>query len=283
MYLWRKLAAPTWLLANEAALTTSAGHRLALIERPPRKNLTLEAVVDSQREARALVRDFGGHFEKLPHDWLKSFSRPPKSPPLKVGKRLVITRSGRFPTAGAIRRLPFVAGAAHLVIPAGAAFGTGEHATTALSLRFLEQITRGRKAGWSMADLGTGSGILALAARRFGAGRVFAVDSDARAIATAKENARANKVGKIGFREADARHWRPPGRLDIIVANLFSELLVQALPNLRRYTSAGTCLILSGILQTQEREVVRALHSHKLGVLEVRKRGKWIAILAAVA
>lgn len=279
MYLWQKLAAPKWLLAHEAVLNASAGGRLAIIEQPPRKNLTLEAVVDSQLEARAMIRDFGGHFEKLSRDWLKSFSRPPKSPPLRVGKRLVITNEGG---TSASRRSPRPS-TAHLVIPAGAAFGTGEHATTALSLRFLEQITRGMKPGWSMADLGTGSGILALAARRFGAGRVFAVDSDARAIATAKENARANRVGKIGFREADARSWRPPGRLDIIVANLFSELLIQTLPNLRRYTSPGTRLILSGILRAQEHDVVRALYAHGIGILEVRRRGRWVAILAGRA
>jgi ribosomal protein L11 methyltransferase len=152
-----------------------------------------------------------------------------------------------------------------------------------MSLRFLEQVTRGMKKGWSIADLGTGSGILALAARRLGAGRVFAVESDPQALATAKENARLNQIGTIGFRQADVRSWRPPGRLDIIVANLFSELLIETLPNLRGYTARRTRLVLSGILRTQEREVVRALHARRLGVLEVRRRGRWIAILAAVA
>jgi ribosomal protein L11 methyltransferase len=289
MYLWRKLATARWLAAQEAAIVAGGGGRLAVIERPARKNLILEVVCGSQLEARKLRRQFGGGIKKLPRASLKHFWLPPPPTLLKIGRRLVITNvGGTSPSRrsrakeAASRRLPRQ-GASHLVIPAGTAFGTGDHATTAMSLRLLEQTTRGMKRGWSVADLGTGSGILALAARRFGAGRVLAVDNDARALAAAKENARANKVGKIGFREADARHWRPPGRLDIIVANLFSELLIQTLPNLRRYTFPGTRLILSGILRMQERDVRRALNSHKFGVLEVRRRGKWIAILAGRA
>jgi ribosomal protein L11 methyltransferase len=277
------------LSANEEALRLMVGHRLAIIERPPRKRITLEVVCKSRHEALSLVGKFGGCFEEIPRDWRKRFSRALRSKPLRIGKRLIVTNVGgtslarRSHAKEAASRWSPHQGASHLVIPAGAAFGTGEHATTAMSLRFLEEITRGLKRGWSVADLGTGSGILALAARRFGAGRVFAVDKDSHAIATAKENALLNKVGKIGFREADARYWRPPGRVDIIVANLFSELLIQTLPNLRRYTSRGTRLILSGVLRVQERDVMRALYSHKFGVLEVRRRGRWIAILAAVA
>jgi ribosomal protein L11 methyltransferase len=266
------------LLANEAALRARAGQGLAIVERPPWKRSNLEVVCRTRQEARSLVRSFGGNLVKIPGDWLQRVTRAQKRSPVRIGKRLLVTNE----RDSALRRSPRQ-GAAHLFIPAGAAFGTGEHATTALSLRLLEQVTRGMKPGWSMADLGTGSGILALAARRFGAGRVLAVDSDARAIATAKENARANRAGKIGFREADARHWRPLSRLDIVVANLFSDLLIQTLPNLRRYTSPGTRLILSGILRAQEHDVVRALYAHGIGILEVRRRGRWVAILAGRA
>src|SRR4029077_14721011 len=83
---------------------------------------------------------------------------------------------------------------ASLVIPAGVAFGTGEHATTAMSLRLLEQLTRGWRAGWSLVDLGTGSGILALAAKKLGAGEVVGIDIDAIAISTARSNSCVNKL-----------------------------------------------------------------------------------------
>ena len=200
------------------------------------------------------------------------YSREPKAKPLNIGKRLVVTRSG---ASGK--------GPSYLVVPAGAAFGTGQHVTTAMSLRLLEQITRGRKAGWSLADLGTGSAILALAAKRFGAGRVFAVDNDPWAIATAKANARLNKIRGIDFRVADARSWRPASKIHIVTANLFSELLIETMPNLRRYLSTRAQVILSGVLRQQERKVIRALRANKFSVMEVRRRGKWIAILALKA
>jgi ribosomal protein L11 methyltransferase len=150
-----------------------------------------------------------------------------------------------------------------------------------MSLRLLEEITREMKCGWSMADLGTGSGILALAARRLGAKRVVAIDNDPWAISTAKGNARANGIEKVTFRVADARGWRPPGKMEVIVANLFSQLLVATLPTIRRYAAPWSRLILSGILRPQEAEVIHALKNNKFRVKEVRRRGKWIAILAA--
>src|SRR5438093_7002246 len=160
--------------------------------------------------------------------------------PVRIGKRLVVTRSGGFQTPKAFGawKPPL------LVIPAGAAFGTGEHTTTAMSLRLLERCTRfwGAQAGSpgspepekTLLDLGTGSGILALAAARFGAKKVIAIDHDPVAIATAKENARRNKIDNIDFRIADVRQWNFPKQVDIITANLFGELLIEILPKLKQ-------------------------------------------------
>lgn len=277
MYLWRRLATAQWWEQNRDALETRARDRLAVIELPPKKKITLEAVCDSSAEAGDLKKQFGGSFRKLPKDWLKKFTQPPKATKLRIGQRLIVTN---VPEAKVNKRSQ-PEGPSQIVIPAGLAFGTGEHATTAMSLRLLEEITRDWKRPWSLADLGTGSGILALAARRFGAKRVFAVESDPLAFTTAQANARQNKAGKIGFRQADARYWRPPGKIDVIMANLYSELLIETLPNLRRYAAADARLILSGVLRTQESAVVRALYANRIGVLEVRRRGRWIAILAA--
>ena len=277
MYLWRRLAAPAWWRAHEAALRSQAGNRLAIVERPPRLRLNLEVVCRRRFAAQPLVRRFGASVEKIPKDWLHRFSQAQKSQRLRVGRRLVITTVGE---TLASRWSPHQ-GASHLVIPAGAAFGTGEHVTTAMSLRLLEEITREMERGWSMADLGTGSGILALAARRLGAKRVIAIDNDPWAISTAKGNARANNIEKVTFRVADARRWRPPGKIEVIVANLFSELLVETLPMIRKYAAPSSRLILSGILRRQEAEVILALKNNEFRVKEVRWRGKWIAILAS--
>ena len=99
-----------------------------------------------------------------------------------------------------------------------------------MSLRFLERLTREWEDGWSLADLGTGSGILALAAKRFGAGRVIGIDIDPTAISIAKANARLNKIDNADFQLADVRRWKPTTGWDIIAANLYSKLLIEILP-----------------------------------------------------
>lgn len=254
-------------------LRLRAGRRLVVVERPGRKAAALEVVCRSKKGARHLTRDFGGKFEKLPGDWLNIYTRAQERPPLRIGRRLIITTGGGTSTSRSSH-----GGASHLVIPAGAAFGTGEHATTAMSLRLLERITRRLKGDWSFADLGTGSGILALAARGFGATRVVGVDYDATAISTARANARFNGIPRTEFQIADVRRWRPKRKVTVVGANLYSELLIETLPRLSRYLAANGWIILSGILRTQEREVVKALGANGIQVQEIRRRGKWIAL-----
>jgi len=267
MYLWRKAADPRWLSAREEILEARARGALVVISRPGRKRLQLEITCDSRRKSQRFIHEFGGRVEKLPRDWLKRFARKEKPKPLRIGKRLLVVRS---PTRREAVSFPY-----SLIVPAGAAFGTGEHATTAMSLRLLEEVTRRRKPQF-VVDLGTGSGILALAASCFGGERIVAIDIDPIAIVTAETNARLNKIENVDFQLGDVRRWISPRRIDIVTANLFSELLIQILPRLKR----SGCLILSGVLRTQEREFVRALRRHKINLVEVRRRGKWIAVLA---
>jgi len=156
------------------------------------------------------------------------------------------------------------------------AFGTGEHATTATSLRLLEQLTRCWNPGWSLADLGSGSGILALAGKCFGAGQVIGIDNDPAAISVAKSNARLNKIRGTAFQLGDVLKWNPTQKNDVITANLYTDLLIEILPKLR---GAGW-LILSGILRSQREELLSALQRNHLEVISSKQRGKWIAILA---
>ena len=269
MYLWQKLVAPAWWETNEQALREHARAEVAVIERPGRKRLTIEVAHSSRRNADALMQRFGGRIEKLSRNWLERFARKQKSKPQRIGKRLLITN-----VRGTSRRqgCPDI-----VVVPAGAAFGTGQHVTTAMALRLLEQVTRSWQAGWSLADLGTGTGILALAAKCFGARSVFAIDIDAVAISTARANARRNRIGGIDFRIGDARRCKLPRGVDIATANLFSELLIEILPRLKQ----ARWLVLSGVLRTQESELSRALQQNNIQVVKVCRRGKWNAFLAA--
>ena len=283
MYLWRRLAAVSWWNQNEQAIRIEGGADLAIIERPARTRLILEISCRTRSHADKMRNRFGGRVIKLPRDWLIGFSRKQKTNPLRIGKRLVIrnvaARSGHPLPAGvpsASRRCHDDAGPSHIVIPAGAAFGTGQHATTAMSLRMVEQLTRRWKPGWSMADLGTGSGIFARAAKSFGAGRVVAIDNDAVAIATAKANAANNRISGVQFKVTDVLRWQVPKQIDVVTANLFSELLIAIAPKLKRVP----WLIISGIMREQEREVSQALKQNGFALQTVRRRGKWIAGLA---
>ena len=294
MYLWRRTAEIRWLKTHEDLLQAHAHGQLVIVRRPERKRLELEIVCRSRSDSSALLTEFGGRIKALPRNWLERFARG-DAKPIKIGKRLMVVRSMselrrcivRCPQRSsrhrsrpdALRTAHSAAGdikPALLVIPASLAFGTGEHATTTMTLRFLEQLTRSWKRGWSLVDLGTGSGILALAAKRFGAGLVIGADNDPAAISMAKSNARLNKIRGATFQLGDVHRWNPAQKTDVITANLYSDLLIEILPKLR----GGGWLILSGILRSQKHEFVRALQRNRLNVVDMKRRGKWMTFLA---
>jgi len=281
MHHWSKLADLHWLAVHENVLQSQAQGKLVIVSRPGRKRLKLEVTCASQKLAGKLLKKFGGRVEKWPRNWLRQFANLQKTKPLKIGNRLVISATApsrpKRGSASATNDQPKgPSSPARLVIPASAAFGTGEHATTAMSLRLLENLTRKWEEGWSLIDLGTGSGILALAAKHFGAGHVIGVDIDAKAISVAKTNARLNKIDKINFHTGDVRMGKPGPRWDVITANLYSELLIELVPKLKR----PNWLILSGVLRSQQSKLVRVLRRNGFGIESVKHRGKWIAVSA---
>jgi ribosomal protein L11 methyltransferase len=307
MHQWRKLAEPRWLITHEDILQARSRGRLVITSRPGRKRLQLEIACTSRNVAQKLTEEFGGRAEKWPRDWLKRFADLNKSKPLKIGKRLLISAALSSPAKGGTSRkfgrsrqlhcvINHAAGDPSssarlrttrserfsarqpllLIIPASAAFGTGGHATTAMSLRLLERLSRKWEKGWSLADLGTGSGILALAAKRFGAGRVTGIDIDPRAISIAKANARLNKIDNADFQLGDVRRWKPGVRWDVIAANLYNDLLISLVSKLKR----SNWLILSGVLHRQEDELLRVLQKNNMEIASVKRRGKWIALVA---
>jgi ribosomal protein L11 methyltransferase len=271
VYLWRKRAELHWVEAHEDLLQARAFSQLVIVRRPRRKRLELEIACRSQRDSSALLKEFGGRIEALSRNWLERFARA-DSKPIKIGKRLIISNVG----GTLVSRLSRHKGRSHLIIPASLAFGTGEHATTTMALHFLEQLTRSWNPGWSLVDLGTGSGILALAARCLGAGHARGVDNDPAAISVAKSNDRLNKIRGVSFQLCDVDKWNPAQQTDVITANLYSDLIIEILPKLRN----GAWLILSGILRSQQDELVHALHRNDIDAIRMKHRGKWVAILA---
>ncbi|HEX8897432.1 MAG TPA: 50S ribosomal protein L11 methyltransferase, partial [Chthoniobacterales bacterium] len=116
-----------------------------------------------------------------------------------------------------------------------------------------------------------------------GAKKVLAIDSDPLACSIAERNARANGVRNIEFRTGDVLKLKLRGKFDIITANLFSEILIAAVPIWSRHLASDGCLILSGVLRSQERTLLSALRHRHFGAREIKRRGKWIALLAARA
>ena len=171
--------------------------------------------------------------------------------PLAVGRRLLIAPPWDVPRA--TDRLV-------LIIEPGRAFGTGHHGTTAGCLDLLEGAVDGQPFE-SAIDLGTGSGILALAAARLGVGRVVAVDEDPDAIAAATANAELNGVARhVECRLGDAAALElPPAPL--VLANLLTAAHLKMVPRYRRLLTPGGTLVLGGILDAEAggvSDVVRA-------------------------
>lgn len=268
MHLWERTATRAWLEVNEHLLEARTPGGLAVISVPGRAHVSLQIVCRTRAQAARLIRDFQGSAKALPRDWRQKYLSPQTHPPIRVGRRLLVVAEA----------IP--CHQPQLIIPAEGAFGTGEHGTTALCLRLLEETTRKLSPGWRLLDAGTGTGILALAARRFGAGEVLGLDSDPRAVAHARQNARRNHISRVRFLAGDVLRWKPDAPYDFITANLFSELLIAALPIFRRALRSKGRLIFSGILREQAATVVQALGS-QFHLQEQRRRGKWVALLVS--
>jgi ribosomal protein L11 methyltransferase len=169
-------------------------------------------------------------------------------------------------------------GGTALWIPAALAFGTGEHATTAMCLRHLVDIAKGhRKTPWSFLDLGTGSAILAMAAQVLGAKEILGTDFDALALKTAKENLRNNGLRGIKLERSDVLAWNPMRTWDVVAANLFSGVLIAAAPTIAAAVAPAGELLLSGVLREQEQEVLEAFATEGLEVRKIGRKGKWIS------
>lgn len=139
--------------------------------------------------------------------------------------------------------------ALNLVLDPGLAFGTGSHPTTRLCLQWLDRNIRG---GETVLDYGCGSGILAIAAKRLGAGTVVGVDIDPQAVTSAEQNARQNQV-EAAFYLPDSA---PGLSADVVVANILANPLKVLAPLLADSTRSGGRIVLSGILANQAEETL---------------------------
>lgn len=160
-----------------------------------------------------------------------------------------------------------------IVIQPSTGFGTGHHATTRLCLAMLQRLELD---GRSVLDVGTGSGVLAIAASRLGASEVTAVDDDPDAVRAAWDNLALNQGAIVSLVEGDFRRLDLPPA-DIIIANLTGALLNAAAVRLRQLTNARGTLVLSGFMTHEERDVVAAYSAFSVSHRE--EEDGWVAVM----
>lgn len=269
--MWEKLSAAKWLDAWEDRFRGDANFVVNVLKGG--KTLRLEVFCADRAGAEAIVARFGGRVRELKHaDWHKPAAIPP---PLKIRDRFVVTQE--VEEEGLARLREEFPGREVISIPPEMAFGTGDHATTSTCLRMLVDIGRGREPGWSCADLGCGTGVLAIAARKLGAGRVHACDFDPFAVEVSERNARRNAVEGLELAERDILRWKPRESFDVVLANVFSTVLIEAFPVLARLVKPGGELVLSGILASQAWDVFEAGAGVGFGFPTVVRKGKWVS------
>ncbi len=198
-------------------------------------------------------------------DWNKQWAG--SVTPIRIGRRLVIRPSWAH--------VEVAAGDVELILDPKQAFGTGHHATTALLLERLEELIHG---GEFVLDVGTGSGILAMAAIRLGAGSALGIDNDPVAIECAREYASVNRFGfELGLRVATLDQIGAVP-VDLILANLDRTTLLTSARSFEPFLEQGARLLLSGILPDDKPDIAAAFAGAGGSVAGSWERDGWLAL-----
>ena len=162
-------------------------------------------------------------------------------------------------------------------IDPGMAFGSGTHETTGMCISLLQEAIKG---GESVIDVGTGSGILAIAAALLGAGRVLAVDIDPDAVRVASENVAHNRLNEIIDVQKGDLLANTDAVCDICVANIISDIIISFAAPLKEHINPCGLFVCSGIVRERADEVRQALEGAGYDILKTCRRGEWTAFLS---
>lgn len=272
MWVWSKLSAIKWMDAWEDRFYGNPNTVITRLK--TNKTIRVEVYSDTEKEALAIKKQFGGSVRKLVSKNWAAVAEPAR-PPIKIRSSLIITGSR---DEDAREKLGHEFPGRHIVqIPADMAFGTGDHATTSTCLRFLVDIARERSATeWDMLDLGTGTGVIAIAARMLGAHHCLGLDFDPQAIKVARRNVRRNQVSLIKMSEQDVLSWKPERKWPVVIANLFSTILQQAFPVIIKAMEKDADIVVSGILHDQWDETRAIAEQAGLSFSKIIRKGKWV-------
>ncbi|MBB4006132.1 50S ribosomal protein L11 methyltransferase [Allorhizobium taibaishanense] len=226
------------------------------------------------RVARAIAEDYPDlaiEREIIPDiDWIA-----------KSLEGLTPVRAGRFLVHGSHDRDKVRPHDLAIEIDAGQAFGTGHHGTTAGCLEMIDSVVRAKQPRNAL-DLGTGSGVLAIAVRKLVNVPVLATDIDPVAVRVARDNGRRNGVpAGIEWRTAPGFHstaFAEYGPFDLIIANILARPLMKMAPQLVNHLAPGGSVILSGILASQRWKVIAAYNGAGLKHVRTLWRNGWVTI-----
>ncbi len=232
---------------------------------------TVKAPAESELFINQRLKSLGIDFE-LTHegvceeDWADSWKQYYK--PIKTGKRLVIVPVWETyePSENEIT----------VLMDPGMAFGTGTHETTRLCAGLVEKYTTD---GCSVLDVGCGSGILAIAAAKLGAGKCFACDIDPVAVRVARENTELNHTTNVKCEVSDLLKQADKvcGGYNVIVANIVADIIIRLAPDVCEYMAEGGVLIVSGIIEERAGEVLEVLGREGYRVADERYENGWYA------
>lgn len=161
-----------------------------------------------------------------------------------------------------------------IIITPKMSFGTGHHATTYLMIQEMRKLDFAHK---TVADFGTGTGILAILAEKLGCIDILAIDNDDWSIENAKENIEKNKCNHVDVKKANV--FKQLKKFDIILANINKNIILDNLSGLVFGLNTGGKILLSGLLKDDEYDILMACQAHNLSRVKTVERDKWISIL----
>lgn len=239
-------------------------------------NAQFEAKVESIKAAITNLQEYGieiGHnkvtlHEVVEEEWATAWKKYYK--PIRISETMTIT-----PTWEEYE--PESANECIIELDPGMAFGTGTHPTTILCIQAMEKVIRDED---FVIDVGTGSGILSIAAAKLGANNVLALDLDEVAVKSAQANIDLNEVGKIVTIKQNDLLEGIEASCDVVVANILAEVIVTFVQDVARVLKDGGTYIASGIISRKRAEVEDAMRAEGLEISEVMEMEDWVAIIA---
>ena len=276
--LWKASVGTAKALAGDVAalfeITPPLPQAVLIDEEPFEDGATVEALYATLPDGDLLSRLVGVTVDVVPvpdQDWVKLSQEG--LPPV---------RAGRFFVYGAHDRGAVPSGVVPLRIEAGLAFGTGHHESTALCLALISELATRRRFS-RILDLGSGTGLLAIAMAKLWRSSILAADIDPIAVDVTRDNARANETIPLvramvadGLLHPALKSGAP---YELIVANILASPLTRLAPSIARALASTGCVVLSGLLKWQENLVLSYYRPHGLKLRARRRDGNWSALL----